>query len=108
MDETSIFLPQTSDNNISGKITYTNIMETIPSDKLESSKEGWNQLHKTEWRWRFIKLPPSNKLTVEISYINHDSDKRIYFNKHGDWVERKIPQAFDSYVVKEYYYYSDY
>ena len=64
-------------NDISNKLTYTHILETIPSTKtsirnLELLKQG-----KTEWRWRFLKF--ENRFVTEISYIKPNMDKRMYF-----------------------------
>lgn len=96
----------TSDNNISGKITYTNIIETIPPQKTTTKNENWKNEGKTEWRWRFLEFG-KKKFVVEISFMKHDSDKRKFFNKYGEWVERDLDPVYDQYVVEEYFYYTD-
>jgi hypothetical protein len=90
-----------------GKISYTNILETIPKNHVNTPLTDWQNTYKTEWRWRFLKLP-DDRFTVEISYIKSNKpDRRIYFNRTGDWVNRQIDQVYDNYVVKQCYYYSD-
>jgi hypothetical protein len=110
-DSNSIFISQREldNNNISGKITCTNILETIPDESITYAldPDKWKTLYKTEWRWRFLQLP-KDRLIVEISYLNSDGDnKRIYFNKSGNWVNRIIDPIYDNYVVKQYFYYSN-
>ena len=80
----SIFITQTEIcNNGISKITYTDIMETIPKNYAKKPMENWKDKHKIEWRWRFLKLP-NDKLIVEISYMDSKNEKRIYFNKSGE------------------------
>ncbi|AYV82213.1 MAG: hypothetical protein Homavirus17_1, partial [Homavirus sp.] len=60
MDPNSIFITQSEINKMNGtckKITYTNILDTIPENSVNFPLGEWKQLHKTEWRWRFLKLP---------------------------------------------------
>lgn len=106
IDTNSIFISQQSFNrNIDGKITYTNIMETIPENSSEFPLENWRELNKTEWRWRFLKFP-DKKIKVEISYLKPNSKNRVYFNKYGQWVKKDISKEYDKYVIKSYYYYA--
>ena len=110
METNSIFFTQDELNknkggNISGKISYTNIMDTIPKESLEKPLKNWEQQKKTEWRWRFLKFP-DDRVTVEISFKKPD-EERIYFNKKGEWVERFVDPVFDDYVEKSFYYYAD-
>lgn len=103
----SIFITQDEINrssDIAKKITYTNVMETIPENSSESPLDGWKDERKTEWRWRFMEFANNHK-TVEISYMPYNG-KRKYFNRNGEWVERDISEIYDEYVIKEYYYYS--
>lgn len=108
MDTNSIFVPQSrlASDDISGKITYTNVIETIPEDSTESPIENWREQNKTEWRWRFLDLPDGRQI-VEISFMNPKSKNRRYFNKHGEWVKRFVDPVYDRFVKKEYYYYSN-
>lgn len=106
VDPNSIFVTQeeASSNDIAGRITYTNIVDTIPENSSESPLPGWKQNKKMEWRWRFLDLP-DGRHTVEISFMKSDSDSRIYFNKTGQWVKRFVHPAYDKFVTKEFYYY---
>lgn len=110
MDNKNIFLSQTdqsTDNNdIAGKITYTNIIEEIPKNKLTKQIKNWEKQYKTEWRWRFLK--DKERRVVEISYINRDTKQRMYFNKYGNWTKDVlIPQECDVLVYEEYYVYTN-
>lgn len=106
-----IFVSQNQDekNDIAGKITYTDILESIPGDKLDKPIENWNSIYKTEWRWRFLKLTYKNKLrseryVLEISYVTNN--QRYYFNRFGEWVKRDVDPQYDYFVDKEYYVYT--
>jgi hypothetical protein len=103
----SIFITQDDDgqNDLSKKITFTNVMETIPQNSTEVASINWKEERKTEWRWRFMEFSNNHKI-VEISYQTYNSD-RHYFNKFGNWVKRDIPNVYNNYVIKEYYYYSN-
>ena len=105
MESKDIFIKQNSDEleNLSGKLTRTSVLNTIPSTSLEIPINKWEDKYKTEWRWRFLKLDGSS--AVEISYKNRGNE-RLYYNKYGKWVERKIPKGFDRFVDKEFYYYN--
>lgn len=109
MDQSNIFITQSEQNNndISGKITYTSILESMPANKLEAPLKNWNKHYKTEWRWRFLKLSDTNmeRFVVEISYTN--SNERMYFNRFGEWVNRNIDKYYDQFVEKEYYAYTN-
>lgn len=108
ISQNSIFISQSElskNQNISGKVTLTNILETIPEGYFNKPKKGWRKLKQTEWRWRFLMLP-SKKLTVEISYMLYNDNNRIYFNKYGDWVHRIVDPIYDSFVIGEYYWYA--
>ena len=50
-NNSSIFMSQneTNDNDIAGKITYTNIINTIPEEKLDKPIIDWKKKYKTEW-----------------------------------------------------------
>lgn len=108
----SIFVSQNElnkDNNISGKVTYTNILELIPEDKLEVPIKNWQFQYKTEWRWRFLKINEDSKIrhVVEISCTKYNSPKRVYINKFGEWVERDVDAGYDKFVDKEYFSYTN-
>lgn len=96
--------------NLSGKITATNVLETIPVNCLtEQSKQDWRKLGQTEWRWRFLTIGDTKKKsTVEISYLKYDAkpDERVYFNNEGKWVVRNVDPIYDQFVTKTLYYYS--
>jgi hypothetical protein len=91
--------------DITGKITYTSIIESIPESKSEKPISNWEQKYKVEWRWRFLK--DGKRHVVEISYVNKKNIKdRLYFNKYGQWVKQDIGSEYDKFVVKEYYVYT--
>ena len=90
--------------DISGKITYTNILETIPNNRSDIPLDDWRSKNKTEWRWRFLEF--NNKSTVEISYLKYNTNQRQYFAKSGSWITRQVPNVYDDYVVKQFFYYS--
>lgn len=118
MDTNNIFISQSeiNDNDIAGKITYTDIISSIPEGKVEKQIIDWKKKYNTEWRWRFLRFNVINqnsptkkeieKYVVEISYIKNNSDERMYFNRHGEWVKRKIDPYFDKYVEKQYFVYN--
>lgn len=109
----SIFISQSEagkDSDISGKVTYTSIFESIPENKLEKPLANWNKKYKTEWRWRFLRInfaQMKDRYVVEISYIKYNSNKRIYFNRYGEWVERVIDPIYDKFVEQEYFVYAN-
>lgn len=123
MDNIFVSQNEIENKDISGKVTYTNIMNTIPENKLDKPIPDWRKKYKTEWRWRFLKLigfsggksssSESNKVkkteryVVEISFIKNNSNKRMYFNRFGQWVEREVDPIFDNFVEKEYYIYTN-
>ena len=96
-------------NDIAGKLTYTSIYETIPDNKVEKQLNNWNKIYVTEWRWRFLRINYNNKnrYVVEISFIKYNSDKRMYFNRFGNWVERIVDPIYDKFVEKEYFVYTN-
>lgn len=104
MNTNSIFISHTDNTDQETKITYTNIMEIIPPNSLNKPLVNWQTMYKTEWRWRFLKF--SDKKVVEISYTTNTFNKRIYYNKFGQWVERNEESMFDKYVIEQYYYYT--
>ena len=109
MSKNNIFVSQntlTDINDISGKITYTNIMDLIPNGNTEKKLNNWEHQYTTEWRWRFLELP-EDRITIEMSFIKNDNKDRIYFNRYGQWVNRYVDPIYDNYVTKQYYYYSN-
>lgn len=108
-EKDNIFMTEANGDDIAGKITYTNIYRSIPDNRVDTPIPDWKKTHKTEWRWRFLKLFIENNTTkdvVEISYIKNDSNDRMYFNRHGQWVKRFIDPIFDQFVSKEYFAYT--
>ena|SRR3989304_6673604 len=99
----SIFMTQEENNDISGKITMTTIMDTIPKDHLKKPLENWEKEFNVEYRWRFLEFP-NNKNTVEISYTKK-GEERIYFNRKGEWVKREVDPIYNQFVTDSYYYY---
>ena len=109
MSNKNIFISNSESANtddISGKITYTNIMDIIPTGSTETRLNNWEKEYNTEWRWRFMELP-EDRLIVEMSYTTNDNKDRIYFNRYGKWVKRDIDPIYDNFVTKQYYYYSN-
>lgn len=106
MNTESIFIKpdEINNDNISGKITYTNILEIIPKTSTPHPLANWKNLKKIEWRWRFLKF--NERFIVEISYQKYNDEKRTYFNQKGQWVQRSIDPSYDNYVIKEFYYYT--
>jgi len=101
----SIFTSPTTedDNDISGKLTYTIVMESIPDNKLTKPIKDWHKQYVTEWRWRFLDI--NERKIVEISYLKYNS-KRMYVNKYGEHVSSQVSKAFDQFVTEEYYVYA--
>jgi hypothetical protein len=100
----SIFITQDEDtNNITGKPTYTDIYDTIPKNKITIPINDWRKKYYTEWRWRFLRI--GEKQLAEISYMNYNSNKRVYYNTTGKRVYRDIPNTFDKYVIQKFYSY---
>jgi hypothetical protein len=107
MDSNSIFISRDQlDNSLHGRITYTDILGTIPPNSSEFPKESneWKNNKLTEWRWRFLQF--NNFKTVEISSLKYNNNTRLYFNNKGNWVYRTVPKVYDDYVIKEFYYYT--
>ena len=105
MNNNSIFIPKSEMHDDNNKITYTDVMEAIPKNSLKISLNNWQSDYQTEWRWRFLKFNDDKKV-IEISYINNKSNKRIYYNQLGKWVERYLDPIFNQYVIEQYYYYT--
>ena len=112
MENHNIFLTQSSGPNnkinnndgLSGKITYTNIVESIPiANRFNKPIVDWQKKYKVEWRWRFLK--DKDRHVVEISKRNK-GEERLFFNKHGQWVSQNIGKSCDKFVTKEYYVYT--
>jgi len=104
--EDSIFLKEIEDDT---RVSYSNVMETIPDDARTERLpyKIWSNKYKTEWRWRFFEF--QNGVSVaEISYLSMDKPNRLYYNNKGEWVERELTTVYDDYLVKSYYYYTDY
>ncbi len=87
---------------MTGKLTYTNILETIPKKSQKQPTPDWKKDYSYEWRWRFLEM--KGKYILELSRQDRD-DNRMYFNKYGEWVKKKVNSLYDNYVVEEYYYY---
>lgn len=107
----NIFMTQTeiNDDDIAGKLTYTNIYKSIPQDRTTIPIPKWEITYNTEWRWRFLKIKMEKNIVkdvIEISYIKKGSNDRMYFNRYGQWVKRDIDLIFDQFVIEEYYAYS--
>ena len=102
--DNNIFMT-TNTEDITGKITYTNILETMPKQTLSTPLKNWESSKLTEWRWRFLKF--NGRHTVEISYMVYNSPNRYYFTKDGKWIISKVPEVYNNYVTKEFYYYAD-
>lgn len=92
---------------ISSPLPYAEIKNTIPKGSINYPEKDniWRSKKLTEWRWRFLEF--ANKIVVEISKMNYDSNKRVYFNCNGQWIHRNVPEIYDDYVKEEYYFYSN-
>jgi hypothetical protein len=90
-------------DNISGKVTYTNIRESIPEDHYSESITGWPNKYGCEWRWRFLKF--SGRYVIEISY-KKVNENRKYFDAHGQWIEAYVDPEFDHFVTEQYFVYT--
>jgi hypothetical protein len=106
----NIFMPYNTtetNNNLNGKYSYTSIMDIIPEGytRVSVDMDKWRNERKIEWRWRFLEIDKKKK--VEISYLKYDSDQRVYYNYNGEWVPRTVDPIYDTYVIEQYYYYSD-
>ena len=94
-----------SSDDISGKLTYTNIMEIIPENYVINPINDWFTKYDTEWRWRFLKF--NGRFVVELSYKNINNKNRRFCDKYGEWVDNvNIDHNYDKYVVEEYYVYT--
>lgn len=106
MNNNNIFLSITDkESNISGKITYTSVIESIPNSKVEKQIDGWQKNYSCEYRWRFMK--DKERHIVEISKTSANCSTRLYYNKYGEWVKRNISEDIDKFVVKEYFVYTN-
>ncbi len=104
----SIFITNSEDDSeskdISGRVTATCVLTTIPENATVDKMENWEDTMGTEWRWRFLEY--DNRRTVEISFVKRESPIRKYYNRYGEWVERDVPKEYDQHVVKTFYYYN--
>jgi len=105
----SIFITNSPEDgkssDISGRVTATSILNTIPKNATTKKLDNWEKDMSTEWRWRFLEF--NNKRTVEISYLkNKPNSERLYYNKFGEWVRRDVPEEYDEFVIKVFYYYN--
>lgn len=100
----SIFIKKKENDDI----TYTTILkedvlENIPKGAT-NKKDKDLELTSTEYRWRMIRLPNSEKEFIEISY-KQPNQKRLFMNHGQKWIEYEKDSQFDQYVIKEYYFY---
>ena len=103
----SIFIKKKEREN--DDITLTTILkedllENIPKGATNKKNKDL-ELTSTEYRWRMIKLPNTDKEFIEISY-KQPNQKRLFMNHSQKWVEYEKDSQFDQYVIKEYYYYT--
>lgn len=103
---TDIFITKSDkeDDDMSGRLTVTSVLNTIPKEAVIERIDNWKSNKNTEWRWRFLEF--GDRHIVEISYETNNSSDRLYFNKFGEWVQREIPSEYDKYVIKTFYYYN--
>ncbi len=104
----NIFISSDSNNeDISGKMTYTNIMEIIPENHVTQQIINWNITYKTEWRWKFLKF--NGRHVVELSYLNSNNiNERFFCDKYGQWVKNvDVDSSYDKYIVEMYYVYTN-
>lgn len=92
-----------NDEDINHKVTYTNIMETIPPNHTTISIPNWEKTYNTEWSWRFLKF--DDRFVTEISHKQKNEDRK-YFNKFGEWVTIQHDPSYDKYVTEQYYVYT--
>jgi hypothetical protein len=93
-----------STDDISGKLTYTNVMEIIPENYVTKPCDNWTTKYDTEWRWRFLKF--DGRFVMEVSYINK-TGKRFFCDKFGQWIDNIITESkYDKYVTETYYVYT--
>jgi hypothetical protein len=107
--KTNVFMPYSEINkntNISGKITYTDMLRSIPEGSGEVQMTDWKLTKNKEWRWRFFEF--NNKMYTEIS--NTDKNGNIsYINQYGEIVKKEqheIGPEYDKYIKKVFYYYT--
>jgi hypothetical protein len=103
----NIFSQTENNEDISGKLTYTNIMEIIPNNHTITQIPLWNDKYKTEWRWRFLKF--NGRHIVELSYVKWNNlNNRCFINKYGQWVNNvNIDKRYDEFIVETYYVYTN-
>ena len=94
-----------NDDIISTTILKEDLLESIPKG-ARSKKDKELELNNTEYRWRILKLPNSEKEYIEISY-KVPNKKRLFMSHNKEWVEYEKASQFDQYVIKEYYYYTE-
>lgn len=92
-----------NDDNINHKVTYTNIMETIPPNHTTTPIVNWESMYNAEWSWRFLKI--GDRYVTEISHKQKNEDRK-YFNKFGEWVAIVNDPMYDKYVTEQYYVYT--
>ena len=83
------------------RIEYDSIIKTIPQNSFTEPQK--DQINKTETRWRFFQIGDKNMVEVNRKTPN---GVREYL-KRDKWIVYEVDNSFDSYVTKQYYYYSD-
>lgn len=93
--------------NVNNVTTIDNYIErlNIPPDNVMIPDLQKRKKCSKEWRWRIINV--DNKTYAEISYFEQKTKKRFYMSgKTSSWEEQMIDPMYDTYVDKEYYYYT--
>ncbi|AYV76889.1 MAG: hypothetical protein Barrevirus3_9 [Barrevirus sp.] len=110
MENHNIFLSQSGSNSdktdISGKITYTSVIESIPENKVEKPIKDWTKYYTVEYRWRFMK--DGERRIVEISK-KKKGEPRLYFNRFGEWttLDKDIDEVCNKFVIQQYFVYTE-
>jgi hypothetical protein len=92
---------ESSDDNLN---TKTDILKTIPEEKVTVQVKDWQKIFKWEWRWRFMRF--RNKTVAEISKQYYNNNDRYYFDLNT-FVKRDISPIYDDYVTETYYVYTN-
>ena len=103
-DENSIFIKQSEVPKPEKKLCYQTIIDSLPDPNFKEPNLQW-RTKAVEWRWRFYKI--GDKKVVEMSFLEPNSNERIYVDKNNNYIKSTISNEYDNYLVEEYYFYTN-
>ena len=68
----NIFIKKQSNPDINNKLSYTNLIESIPSPKTRVPIENWQHVgnYLAEWRWRILFYNNTTKAEIRLLFFS--------------------------------------